>query len=134
MEDKHYVYSARTTEKGLGLINKARGDKSWDKFLNEAVAGQYGIPVSNLMLPPSKAKKEVSAKLAAAAKLAALGKAKAGVKAKADKAKADNKPKIRKTVDVTVAPGEVKEVGGTRVSAPADNTHPVTVPVEIEEN
>ena len=41
MGDKHYVYSARTTEEGLALINKAKGDRGWDGFVNEAICAHY---------------------------------------------------------------------------------------------
>jgi len=54
MGEKHYVYSARTTEQGLALINKARGDRGWDEFVNQAVAGHYGLDLAAISLPPRK--------------------------------------------------------------------------------
>ncbi len=54
MGEKHYVYSARTTEQGLALLNKARGDMGWDAFVNEAVAGHYELDLAAISLPPSK--------------------------------------------------------------------------------
>ncbi len=53
MGEKHYVYSARTTEQGLALLNKARGENVWDAFVNEAVAGHYGLDLSVIAPPPS---------------------------------------------------------------------------------
>ena len=54
-DNKHYVYSARTTEKGLVLLNKTKGDKkSWDAFINEAVAEHYSLDLANITLPPSQ--------------------------------------------------------------------------------
>ena len=52
-ENKHYVYSARTTEKGLALLNKTKGDQSWDSFVNEAVCAHYGLDLAIINLPPS---------------------------------------------------------------------------------
>jgi hypothetical protein len=55
MEDKkHYVYSARTTEKGLALLNRTKGDRSWDSFVNKAVSEHYGLALEDISLPPSK--------------------------------------------------------------------------------
>lgn len=54
MGDKHYVYSARTTEDGLAILNKAKGERSWDSFVSEAVAERYGLDLNVIALPPSK--------------------------------------------------------------------------------
>lgn len=54
MRGKHYVYSARTTEQGLALLNEARRERGWDAFVNEAVAKHYGLDLSVITLPPSK--------------------------------------------------------------------------------
>jgi hypothetical protein len=51
---KHYVYSARITEQGLALLNKARGGRGWDTFVNQAVATHYNLPLDFVSLPPSK--------------------------------------------------------------------------------
>ena len=54
-ETKYYVYSARTTEKGLALLNKTKGDKkSWDTFINEVVAAHYGLDLNTITLLLSK--------------------------------------------------------------------------------
>jgi ATPase subunit of ABC transporter with duplicated ATPase domains len=108
--EKHYVYSARTTEKGLAILNKTKGDRSWDSFLNEAMAAHYHLDLAVISLPPSKfiaerqAKQEQKAKDKAAkvAKVAADKAAKAEAKkvadkAKADKAKADKAKAAKKT-------------------------------------
>lgn len=53
-ETKHYVYSARTTEEGLALLNKTKGEKNWDAFINEAVCVHYNLDPAIVNLPPSK--------------------------------------------------------------------------------
>jgi hypothetical protein len=68
MGEKHYVYSARTTDAGLALINKARGDRGWDEFVNQAVAEHYGLDLNVMALPPSKFLEEQRAKRDAKAK------------------------------------------------------------------
>jgi len=54
LDNKRYVYSARTTEKGLALLNKTKGDKSWDAFINEAVTEHYGLDLETITFPPSQ--------------------------------------------------------------------------------
>jgi hypothetical protein len=54
MPDKHYVYSARTTREGLELLNKARGERGWDAFINEAVCGHYNLDPTTVIPPPSR--------------------------------------------------------------------------------
>ena len=54
MGEKHHVYSARTMEQGLTVLNKARGNRGWDNFVNEAVAGHYGLNLGVITLPPSR--------------------------------------------------------------------------------
>ena len=68
MGEKHYVYSARTTELGLALLNNARGDRGWGSFVNEAIAGHYGLDLSVITLPPSKFLEEQKAEREAKAK------------------------------------------------------------------
>jgi sRNA-binding protein len=158
--DKHYVYSARTTEKGLALLNKTKGDRSWDSFINEAVSDHYKLDLNVIALPPSEfiANREKAKAQKAADKAAKVAKAAADKKAKADKKAADAKAKkdaAKKTggkktepdaeekpaaeppkapkvrKTVTVKPGEtVKTKGGTRVTAAKENTHAVETPVE----
>jgi len=50
-ETKHYVYSARTTKDGLAVLNKAKGDRGWDSFVNEAVCAHYGLDRAVMELP-----------------------------------------------------------------------------------
>lgn len=158
--DKHYVYSARTTEKGLAILNKTKGDRSWDSFINEAVADHYKLDLNVIALPPSKfpADREKARQQKAADKAAKQAKAAADKKAKADKKAAEAKakkdaakktggkktekpapkeepasepPAPKQRKTVTVKPGETKVTkGGTRVTAAKENTHPVETPVE----
>jgi len=113
---KHYVYSARTTEKGLALLNKTKGnDKSWDQFVNDAIAAHYDLPLEVIALPPSKFLEEQKANREAKAaekttKKAAADKAKAdkaAAKKAADKAKAD-KAKADKAVEEPANPVETQ--------------------------
>ncbi len=128
--EKHYVYSARTTEKGLALLNKTKGDKSWDTFINEAVAAHYDLPLDIIALPPSefianraaaKAKKEAdkAAAKAAKAKKAAKDKADKAAKAKADKAKAAKKAgkkTTKKATKKTAKAGPAEDAAGTETA------------------
>jgi len=88
--EKHYVYSARTTEDGLAVLNKAKGNRSWDTFINEAVAEHYKLDPTVINLPPSKFLQEraerKAAKDAEKAKKASGKKAKVKVEKKARKA------------------------------------------------
>ncbi len=84
--NKHYVYSARTTEKGLALLNKTKGDMSWDQFINEAVAAHYKLDLGIIGLPPSKFLEEQKAKREAKAAEKAQRKADREAKAAAKKA------------------------------------------------
>ena len=143
--DKHYVYSARTTEKGLKALNGIRETQkiSWDTLINQAVEKFYGL--KGLSLPPSehlqrRAENKVAKLKAFLAKQKEAEKAKAkkeaDAKKAADKAAKDagKKGKATKTVNVTVKPGETKVKGGTRVHADAANDKPVTVPVDVPAN
>ena len=82
--EKHYVYSARTTEKGLALLNKTKGERSWDSFLNEAMAAHYKLDLGVIALPPSKfiADREKAKAQKAADNAAKVAKAAADKKAK----------------------------------------------------
>ena len=62
MGENHHVYSARTMEQGLTVLNKARGNRGWDNFVNEAVAGHYGLNLGVITLPPSRFLEEQRAK------------------------------------------------------------------------
>ena len=101
MGEKHYVYSARTTNEGLALINKARGDRGWDAFINEAVAGHYGIDLAAISLPPSKFLEEQKAKREAKAAEKAAKKAERDAKVKG-KGKVDAKKAAAKKANVKV--------------------------------
>jgi hypothetical protein len=98
MGEKHYVYSARTTDTGLTLINKARGDRGWDSFVNEAVVEHYGLDLTFIALPPSKFLEEQKAKREVKAAEKAQRKADRETKAKgkADAKKAADKKSVRK--------------------------------------
>ena len=149
MGQKHYVYSARTTEKGLALLNKTKGTTSWDTFINEAVAAHYKLSLDIINLPPSKFIEERAAKKAAkdsakAKKLLDKAMAKTNKKAvEVDKAAKANKKAAAKPVEkkgtgkkapaetvveevkTVLNPGDVKQVGDTIIAASATNTKPI---------
>jgi len=85
-QNKHYVYSARTTEKGLALLNKTKGDMSWDQLINDAVAAHYKLDSGIIALPPSKFLEEQKANREAKAAEKAQRKADREAKAAAKKA------------------------------------------------
>jgi hypothetical protein len=93
MGEKHYVYSARTTDEGLALINKARGERGWDEFVNQAVAEHYGLDLGIIALPPSKFIEEQKSKREAreAEKVARKAEREAKAKDKAETRKAAEK-------------------------------------------
>ncbi|MFC1949723.1 hypothetical protein ACFLW0_06085 [Chloroflexota bacterium] len=53
--EKQYVFSARTTEEGLRLLNGLRKDRGigWDDLVLDAVCDRYGLDRS-VMAPPKK--------------------------------------------------------------------------------
>jgi hypothetical protein len=59
-KEKQYVFSARTTEEGLKVLNevKMRLKVSWDDLVIEAVSAHYGLDKAMMSLP----KKEKPAK------------------------------------------------------------------------
>jgi hypothetical protein len=64
---KHYVFSARTTEEGLKLLNGVREERKigWDDLVLDAVCAHYGLDKLVMALPkayrPEKPKKEKKA-------------------------------------------------------------------------
>jgi len=136
MGTKSYVYSARTTEKGLALLNKTKGTRSWDAFINEAVADHYKLDLGIIGLPPSKFLEEQKAKKAAkvaekAAKavLAATEKkAKAEAKVKADKAKVAEKAKADKAKAAEKAKAEKAKAAKPVTPEPEPTPEPETTP------
>jgi len=59
-KEKHYIFSARTTEEGLRQLSevKNRLKLSWDELVIDAVCEKYGLEKATMVLP----KKEKSAK------------------------------------------------------------------------
>jgi len=96
--EKHHVFSARTTEEGLRLLNELRAKLGigWDELVVDAVCAHYGLDRAVLEVPPKpvdEAKARAKAEKAEAkAKTEREAKAKSKVEAKAKKkAKAANK-------------------------------------------
>jgi len=67
-KERHYVFSARTTEEGLRLLNGIREEKKigWDDLVIEAVCAHYGLDTLVMSLPkayrPEKKKAEAKGK------------------------------------------------------------------------
>jgi hypothetical protein len=57
MKQKQYVFSARTTEEGLRLLNNIRQERNigWDDLVIDAVCDHYGLDRA-VMAPPKKDK------------------------------------------------------------------------------
>ncbi len=53
MGEKHYVFSARTTEEGLRLLNQLRSERKigWDELVIDAVCERYGLDRAAVALP-----------------------------------------------------------------------------------
>lgn len=70
---KQYIFSARTTEEGLRLLNglKARLEMGWDELVIDAMCTKYGLDRGVLALPkverPPKAEKGSKSKAAVVA-------------------------------------------------------------------
>jgi len=52
-DQKHHVFSARTTEEGLKVLNQLRAERSigWDDLVIDAVCAHYGLD-RGVMAPP----------------------------------------------------------------------------------
>ena len=67
-EKKHHVFSVRTTEEGLRLLNglKAKLGVGWDELVIDAVCAHYGLDRGTMALPkagkPQKTTKESKTK------------------------------------------------------------------------
>ncbi len=56
-EEKHRVFSARTTEEGLGILNGLRKERGigWDELVIGAVCAHYGLDRNVMAIPkPTK--------------------------------------------------------------------------------
>ncbi len=98
-KEKQYVFSARTTEEGLGLLNKLKANLGigWDELVVEAVCTHYGLDKAVMVLPkPERPKKEPEPK-------AEKPKAKAQPKAKKTKAREPSKQLAEQTSEQATA-------------------------------
>jgi hypothetical protein len=52
-QQRHYVFSARTTEEGLRLLNGVRKERNigWDDLVIDAVCAHYGLDRLAMALP-----------------------------------------------------------------------------------
>jgi len=52
-EKKHHVFSARTTEEGLGILNRLRKERGigWDELVVGAVCAHYGLDAAAMAVP-----------------------------------------------------------------------------------
>lgn len=131
-KQKYHVFSARTTEAGLKILNdlKKAQNVGWDDLVINAMDRTYGVTIPRIELTgPSpaerataKAKKEEAkaakqkeredAKKAKAVEKAKKAKAAKEKKAKADKAKAD-KAKAKAAKEAEKATADISEGTGT---------------------
>ena len=65
-KERHHVFSARTTEEGLRLLNAVREERKigWDDLVLDAVCDRYGLDSLVMSLPKAyrPEKKQVEAK------------------------------------------------------------------------
>ena len=61
--EKHHVFSARTTEERLRLLNSLKGrlEISWDTLVIGAVCGHYNLDRSVLALPVDEEREKAKA-------------------------------------------------------------------------
>lgn len=117
MPEKHYVFSARTTEEGLKALNAKRTELKvgWDDFVVDAINTAYDMDVPKIPAKPVdelalKAKEDKAQAKADKAKAKAEAKAaKVRAKAKADKAKANKAEAAAQTPAPEAAPDDVAE-------------------------
>ncbi len=52
-KEKHHVFSARTTEEGLKMLNDVRKERDigWDELVVDAVCAHYGLDSSVMAIP-----------------------------------------------------------------------------------
>ena len=55
-KQKHHVFSARTTEEGLRLLNGLRRERKvgWDDLVIDAVCDRYGLDKAVMALPKTE--------------------------------------------------------------------------------
>lgn len=89
-KDKQYVYSSRTTEKGLKTLNdlKDRLGVTWDELVTDAVCDKYHLDRAVIAVPKDTRREEERAAKKAAAE--------ADKKAKAEKREKDRQEKLAK--------------------------------------
>ena len=53
LEKKHHVFSARTTEEGLSVLNDLRKERNvgWDELVVDAVSAHYGLDRTVMAIP-----------------------------------------------------------------------------------
>ncbi len=55
-KQKHHVFSARTTEEGLRLLNGLKAERGigWDELVIDAVCAHYGLDMGVMALPKAE--------------------------------------------------------------------------------
>ena len=113
MTEKHYVFSARTTEKGLKILNDLK-DKlgiGWDQLIVDAVCAHYKLDKSVIAVPKDTRREEERA--AKKAKLEAEKKAKAEQR-ESDRKERTAKKEAEKKARADQRANELKERQGKR--------------------
>lgn len=144
-DKKHYVFSARTTEEGLKILNMIREEQklSWDELIIPAINAHYNVHVSMIEKAPvdqaklkakeDKAAAKAQAKAEREAKVKANAEAKAGAKkereAKAAKAKAD-KARAKAKAKAEADKHDAKVNAARAAEKAAATTEPIVEPAE----
>jgi hypothetical protein len=92
-KQKQHVFSARTTEEGLRLLNDLRKERNigWDELVVDAVCAHYGLDKGTMALPRKEKTARGPEKAAERRKAGGRKKGKgaaAGLKAKSAESKA----------------------------------------------
>ena len=97
-KEKHFVFSARTTEEGLGLLNGIREERKigWDELVIDAVCDRYGLDRLAVTLPKAyRPEKKAEAKEKKGGKGAKARKTKASAKKKPAAGEATKEPQAQ---------------------------------------
>lgn len=124
---KHHVFSARTTEEGLKVLNGIRESQgmSWDELIIAAINGHYGVEVPRIELTGPTPEERAKAK----AEKEAAKEAKAKEREDAKRAKADEKAKRQKTAADKKAKKEAEaKAKAEKAAKDAKETAPEPVP------
>lgn len=137
MPSKHYVFSARTTEAGLKLLNQLKETLgiSWDELVIDAVSAHYRLDRKLLAVPRAEKPAKVEAKGQPKAEAKGQFKAeapKAEAKVEKQQPKVEPKPKEADNPTVEAKQAASVKVGGNGKEAKADKPAAVIATAETK--